>query len=78
MGLVGKTSDLRHLVRYHVYGERDGELPRLTQGWRAEVCGDLLTDVLAGKIALRVADPQSDHPLVFEHRNEPPDINPKK
>ena len=70
MGLVGKTADLRHLVRWHVYGEREGEPPRLTQGWRAEVCGDLLTDVLAGKIALRVADPQSDHPLVFERRDD--------
>lgn len=68
MGLVGKVADLRHLVRWHVYNERDGEPPRLTQGWRAEVCGDLLTEVLDGKILLRVADPQSDHPLVFERR----------
>jgi len=68
MGLVGKVADLRHLVRWHVYNEREGEPPRLTQGWRAEVCGDLLTDVLDGKILLRVADPQSDHPLVFERR----------
>lgn len=68
MGLVGRVADLRHLVRWHVYGEQDGEPPRLTQGWRAEVCGDLLTDVLDGKIALRIADPQSDHPLVFERR----------
>jgi ribonuclease D len=66
--LVGKAADLRHLVRWHVYGEKTGEPPRLTQGWRAEVCGDLLTDVLDGKIALRVADPQSDHPLNFERR----------
>jgi ribonuclease D len=43
------------------------------------VCGDLLTDVLAGKIALRVADPQSDHPLVFERRDEvTPPANVKK
>lgn len=70
MTLVGKTSDLRHLVRWHAYGEREGDPPRLTQGWRAEVCGDLLTDVLNGKITLRVADPQSDHPLVFERRSE--------
>ena len=70
MTLVGKTSDLRHLVRWHAYGEREGDPPRLTQGWRAEVCGDLLTDVLNGKITLRVADPQSDHPLVFERRGE--------
>lgn len=70
MSLVGKVADLRHLVRWHVYGEQDGEPPRLTAGWRAEVCGDLLTDVLDGRIALRVADPQSDHPLVFERRAE--------
>ncbi len=70
MSLVGKVADLRHLVRWHVYGEQEGDSPRLTQGWRAEVCGDLLTDVLDGRIALRVADPQSDHPLVFERREE--------
>jgi ribonuclease D len=66
--LVGKSADLRQLVRWHVYGERSGEPPRLMQGWRAEVCGDLLSDVLDGKIALRVSDPQSDHPLTFERR----------
>lgn len=71
MGLVGKVADLRHLVRWHVYGDQEGEPPRLTQGWRAEVCGDLLTDVLDGKFTLRVADPQSDHPLVFERRETP-------
>lgn len=70
MTLVGKTSDLRHLVRWHAHGEREGDPPRLTQGWRAEVCGDLLTDVLNGRILLRVADPHSDHPLVFERRAE--------
>jgi ribonuclease D len=66
MGLVGTTADLRHLVRWQVYGDRSGETPRLMQGWKAEVCGGLLTDVLAGKITLRVSDPRSDHPLVFE------------
>ncbi|HVW01253.1 MAG TPA: HRDC domain-containing protein [Planctomycetaceae bacterium] len=66
MQLVGTSSDLRQLVRWHVYGEKTGEPPRLTQGWRAEVCGAMLTDVLDGKIALRVADPHSDHPLIFE------------
>ncbi len=67
--LVGTASDLRHLVRWHVYNDRQGEPPRLTQTWRAEVCGDLLEDVLEGRISLRVADPQSDHPLVFERRD---------
>lgn len=66
LGLVGTTSDLRHLVRWHVYGDRTGDPPRLTQGWRAEVCGELLTDVLDGRIALRVNDPRAEYPLVFE------------
>jgi ribonuclease D len=70
MGLLGTTADLRHLVRWQVYGDKSGEMPRLMQGWKAEVCGDLLTDVLAGKIALRVSDPRSDHPLVFERMND--------
>ncbi len=72
MGLVGTTADLRHLVRWHVYGDRSGDTPRLMHGWRAEVCGELLTDVLAGKIALRVGDARSDHPLVFEGPSDCP------
>ncbi|HLJ09643.1 MAG TPA: HRDC domain-containing protein [Planctomycetaceae bacterium] len=71
-GLVGTTADLRHLVRWHVYGDKAGDVPRLMQGWRAEVCGDLLTDVLAGKIALRVGNARSDHPLLFERREGSP------
>lgn len=70
--LVGTAADLRHLVRWHVYRDQQGEPPRLTQSWRAEVCGDLLEDVLEGRISLRIADPQSDHPLVFERRDAKP------
>lgn len=73
MGLVGTTADLRHLVRWQVYGDQSGQTPRLMQGWRDEVCGELLAEVLAGKIALRVADPKSDHPLVFERRAADPE-----
>ena len=68
-GLVATSADLRHLVRWHVYNDRSGSAPRLTEGWRAEMCGDLLTDVLDGKILMRVADPESDHPLIFERRD---------
>ncbi|QDT45628.1 Ribonuclease D [Gimesia alba] len=67
--LVGTSADLRHLVRYHVYKEQSEDKPRLMSGWRAEVCGDLLTDVLDGKISMRVADLESDHPLHFERLN---------
>lgn len=67
--LVGTSADLRHLVRYHVYREQSEEKPRLMAGWRADVCGDLLTDVLDGKISMRVADLESDHPLHFERQD---------
>jgi ribonuclease D len=70
MGLVGTTADLRHLVRWQVYGDQSGDTPRLMQGWREEVCGDLLADVLKGKIALRVGDARSEHPLVFERQSD--------
>ncbi|MEX0718024.1 MAG: HRDC domain-containing protein [Planctomycetaceae bacterium] len=70
--LVGTSADLQHLVRWHVYKEHRGPTPRLLRGWRAEVCGDLLTDVLDGKITLRVAHVESDHPLAFERRDPLP------
>ncbi len=66
--LVGTSSDLRYLVRWHLGKEANSteNTPRLSKGWRADVCGELLTDMLDGRISLRVADPESDHPLVFE------------
>jgi ribonuclease D len=69
--LVGTSADLRDLVRWHQSGGK-GQPPRILQGWRAEVCGELLRDVLNGKIALRVADSNSDHPLVFERSEKRP------
>ena len=66
MQLVGTTADLKELVRWHVYNGGMEETPRIAQGWRAEVCGDLLTDLLDGKITMRVGDLKSDHPIVFE------------
>ena len=40
--------------------------PRLARGWRAEFVGRLFDDLLAGKKSIRIANPKSDHPLVFE------------
>jgi len=64
--IVGTSADLRDFVRWHLMGRPSGHHPRLTIGWRAEVCGDLLSELLTGKISLRVDDPESDHPLIFE------------
>ncbi len=65
-GLVGSNGDLRNLVRWYSNKCPEDARPRLMRGWRAEVCGDLLRDVIDGKISLRVADPNSEYPLVFE------------
>jgi ribonuclease D len=65
--LVGTASDVRDLVAYQLdYRQPDDEMPILGQGWRAEVVGRLIEDLLAGKVAVRIGDPHSDHPLVFE------------
>jgi ribonuclease D len=64
--LVGTASDLQDLVRWHVFEGRKGERPRLLQGWRAEVCGDVLTDLLEGRTSLRITNPRSEAPLHFE------------
>jgi len=64
--LVGSPSDVRELVAYRTGQARKGRPPRLAQGWRAEVVGNLFEDLLAGKRSIRIADPMSDHPLRFE------------
>ena len=64
--LLGGASDLRDLVRWHLADRPSDETPALLQGWRAQVCGDLLGDALAGAVCLRVADPGSPHPLIVE------------
>jgi ribonuclease D len=63
--LVGTASDVRDLVAFRL-GFVNGEPPALACGWRAEVVGTLIEDLLAGKLSIRITDPLSDHPLAFE------------
>lgn len=67
--LVGTASDVRDLIAYRLdFGDvrQQEEPPRLMCGWRAKVVGDLLEQLLAGNVAMRIADPLSDEPLAFE------------
>ena len=65
--IAGTAKDLRDLVRWHTAGRPEGaETPLLATGWRKELCGQLLTDLLDGEVAMRVADTRGDHPLSFE------------
>ena len=65
-GIVGTTSDLKDLIRWHTQGRPAATRPALAGGWRGEVCGDVLLDVLAGRRTLRVTDPEADVPVAVE------------
>lgn len=64
-GIVGTVEDVRDLIAYRL-GLGDGaETPSLAVGWRAEVVGHVIEELLAGKRAIRIVDPLSDRPLEF-------------
>ena len=67
-GLVGSVQDLRDYVAYRLgTGEAGaGEPPPLAGGWRAQVIGSQLDEILAGTTVLRVGDPWAEQPLRFE------------
>jgi ribonuclease D len=66
--LVGSVDDVRDLIAWHLNldGFREQPPPSLAGGWRCEVVGRTIEDVLSGKLAIRVGDAMGDHPLNFE------------
>jgi ribonuclease D len=68
--LAGTAQDVRDLIAYRLNlgGFTDGEVPSLARGWRAEVVGQVIDHLLAGDLAVRIADPLDEEPLVFERR----------
>ena len=66
VGLVGGTSDIKELVRRREASSDDQNPPSLAVGWRYEVCGRTLLDVLSGRRSLRVVDPEADVPVAVD------------
>ncbi len=65
--LVGTASDMRDLLAWKLGFGAEGEpSPLLATGWRREVVGELIDDLLSGKAALRVGDLTSSDPLVID------------
>lgn len=64
--LVGSSNDLKGLVRWFLQGRPEGAEPELARGWRRDVCGSPLLDVLSGRTALRIDDPEADVPIALE------------
>jgi ribonuclease D len=63
--LVGTASDIRDLIAFRL-GINTDDPPLLARGWRATVVGNLIEELLSGKTSIRIHDPHSDDPLVFE------------
>jgi ribonuclease D len=70
-GLVGAVQDVRDLIAWRLQQQgrlpgEPGEAPHLAQGWREEVVGHVIEELLEGKLAIRIVDPLSEMPLAFE------------
>ena len=65
-GLVGTPNDVRELIAYRAGRIHCARPPLLARGWRAEVVGQVFDDLLAGRLSIRIDDPASESPLVFE------------
>lgn len=61
--LVGTQSAIRDWIAYRLGLGDSSEIPLLAQGWRAELVGSLLEDLLAGRLGLRILDPTAELPL---------------
>lgn len=72
-GLLGSNEDLRQLMDWQAEGESPDAAPRLASGWRAQVCGNSLTDLLKGRTAVRIQNVAGSPQLVFDdHANGRP------
>ncbi len=65
--LACTATDIREMIAYELgfRSASDGEVPALAKGWRKELIGTLIDDVLAGRKSIRIDDPHSEHPLDF-------------
>lgn len=64
--MVATTGDLSALVRGYVNEVNlPADLP-LVRGWRHQLCGRMLLELLQGKLCLRIADARAEMPLVIE------------
>ncbi len=74
--LVGTAQDVRDLIGYRLDKHKAGPVPALATGWRAEVVGHVIEDLLMGRLSIAITEPKADEPLSFEPRqgkNQPED-----
>ncbi|TWT90465.1 Ribonuclease D [Pseudobythopirellula maris] len=65
--LACTATDLRTLISDRLgYSSKHDDPPSLASGWRAELVGNLINDLLAGKKSIRIGNPKSEEPLEFD------------
>ncbi len=65
--IVGTAQEVRDVAAMRLGILKLPEKPKLLTGWRSEIVGQLIDQVLDGRVAIRVDDPKSDHPLKMEY-----------
>ncbi len=63
--IVGNADDVRELLGYELDRRKEDARPSLLQGWRGEIVGKTFRRLLAGELAIRVADVKETQPLEF-------------
>jgi ribonuclease D len=69
--LVGTSSDMKDLLAWKLgcwEEDEEGRAPLLATGWRAEVVGTVVDELLSGRASLRIGDLRSPDPLVIDRR----------
>jgi ribonuclease D len=64
--LLATTADIQDFVRWHLAGASAEESPAILTGWRGEILGGPLSELLQGRRQIRVGDIRKENPLVFE------------
>ncbi len=65
-GIAGTSQDVRDLAAWHMGMTKKKNVPILAQGWRAEIIGQSIENMIDGTLVIRVRDPKSSDPLVLE------------
>lgn len=63
--IVGNSDDVRELIAHELTGDPGDTQPALLQGWRGDIVGQPFRELIQGKLAIKVADPQANQPLEF-------------
>jgi len=72
--MVGTVQDVRDLIAAHL-GYKTESPPRLARGWRHEIVGQFIDQLLDGRMSIRITDPRSEQPLSFEPVPDPHDAD---